>query len=434
MEFWFLFVLFILLLVVAVCIIVYLVHMYKQQIGELVRDKHELLERNQHIVMENAALKAEITNANELIKMVKEQNEKDALSRQEQTKTEIRLAREQMRSQFEEEMLKRTDALKQANAEQLGQIVGPLQQELDRLRQLVSNTKEEQGKNTAALEAQIKAVFEHDKQRDITTQNLANALKNRGKVQGDWGEQVLANILRDSGLREGIEYIVQENTKDEEGNNMRPDVIVNASDGSRIIIDSKVSLTAYTDYVGAENDVERNAAIKANYESIWKHVEELAAKKYPSKIEQSVPLSLMFIPNEGSYILAMNKDPQLGAKAYRKGVLIINPTNLMVVLHLVLLTWQNTRQEQNNKDILNAATSIYEKYATFAEEYVKIGSQLNTVQTTYTRALGQLKEGKGNLSSRLENLLHMGITPSKRIPNTMQSSLPETLAAQDTIE
>ena len=185
MEFWFLFVLFILLLVVAVCIIVYLVHMYKQQIGELDRDKHELLERNQHIVMENAALKAEITNANELIKIVKEQNEKDALSRQEQTKTEIRLAREQMRSQFEEEMLKRTDALKQANAEQLGQIVGPLQQELDRLRQLVSNTKEEQGKNTAALEAQIKAVFEHDKQRDITTQNLANALKNRGKVQGD---------------------------------------------------------------------------------------------------------------------------------------------------------------------------------------------------------------------------------------------------------
>ena len=152
---------------------------------------------------------------------------------------------------------------------------------------------------------------------------------------------------------------------------------------------------------------------------------ELSDKKYHKDVDNAVPMVLMFIPNEGSYILAMNRDPQLGAKAYRKGVLIINPTNLMVVLRLMFLTWQNTRQEKNNREILSAAAKIYEKYSTFAEGYVSLGNQLNTARTTYERGLGQLKEGKGNLSKQLQDLLQYGVTPTKQIPEKMQSLTDE---------
>ena len=339
--------------------------------------------------------------------------------------TELSHARENMRAQFEKEMLERTEQLKKANTENMQQVVTPLKRELDLLRELVAQSKESSDKNTASLAQSIKNIIEHDHQRDKITQTLANALKNRGKVQGDWGEQVLTNILQDSGLREGAEYFVQDNVKDEEGRNLRPDVIVKGADGTRIIIDSKVSLTAYSDYVGAEDDDQRKAAIKANYDSLWKHVEELAKKNYAKLVDNAVPIVLMFVPNEGSYILAMNHDQNLGTKAYQKGVLIINPTNLMVVLRLIFLTWQNTRQEKHYEAILKAAAGIYEKYTTFAESYVTLGNQITTLRNTYEKGVGQLREGRGNLSSRLESLLQYGVTTTKRLPQEMTPILGE---------
>ena len=134
-----------------------------------------------------------------------------------------------------------------------------------------------------------------------------------------------------------------------------------------------------------------------------------------------MPIVLMFVPNEGSYILAMNKDPQLGSKAFKKNILIINPTNLMVVLKLMFLTWQNTRQEKNNRAILDAAAKIYEKYSTFAEGYVTLGNQLNTARNTYEKGLGQLRDGKANLSKQLQDLLRYGVNASKQIPEAVKS-------------
>ena len=148
---------------------------------------------------------------------------------------------------------------------------------------------------------------------------------------------------------------------------------------------------------------------------------ELSDKQYFKKVDKAMPIVLMFVPNEGSYILAMNKDPQLGTKAYKKGVLIINPTNLMVVLRLMFLTWQNTRQEKNNRDILQAASKIYEKYSTFAEGYVALGNQLRTVNNSYEEGVKRLTEGRGNLSKQLQDLLKYGVTTTKRIPDELKS-------------
>ena len=250
-----------------------LIDKYDDAIRNLKNEIEKLKSENVNLIIKNQ-------NAQYTIELNERQAKKDEQLRQERFSTELKLAREQMRSQFEKELQERSENFKQLNAEQMAQVVAPLQKELELLRTLVNDSKAEQLKNTSALEASIKAVFEHDKERDKTTQSLADALKNRGKVQGDWGEQVLENILMDSGLREGEEYVKQVNVKGDDGSNERPDVVVYSADGNCIIIDSKVSLTAYTEYVGAENDEERKVAIKANHDSIWQHVCELSDKQY----------------------------------------------------------------------------------------------------------------------------------------------------------
>ena len=397
----------------------------KQQNQLLTTRCEQLQAEKENLSRQEATTAAELRYMKQELLEEKEQYQKMLAERQALFQAELLAARESMRTQFEEETRQRTEQLKQANAEHMEQVVAPLKRELDLLRELMAKSKESSDKNTASLEQSIKSIIEHDIQRDKTTQTLADALKNRGKVQGDWGEQILTNILQDSGLRKGEEYFVQDNVKDEEGNNLRPDVIVKGADGTRIIIDSKVSLTAYSDYVGAEDEAQRKAAIKANYDSIWKHVEELASKKYNQLVEQAVPIVLMFVPNEGSYILAMNHDSNLGSKAYQKGVLIINPTNLMVVLRLILITWQNTRQDKNYEAIRKAAIGIYEKYCVFAENYLLLGRQIDTVRSTFEKGVSQLKEGKGNLSNRLESLLQYGVTPNKSLPEGIKSFLNE---------
>ncbi len=409
----------------AAVVAVMIVRNEKQQNQLLQNNIRALREEKDMLTRSEATIAAHLTNAEQTIANIKEQHQQEKENQQHAFQTELALARESMRAHFEKEMKERTEQLKKANTENMQQVVDPLKRELDLLRELVAQSKESSDKNTASLAQSIRTIIEHDQARDKTTQTLANALKNRGKVQGDWGEQVLTNILQDSGLREGEEYFVQDNVKDEEGKNLRPDIIVKGADGTRIIIDSKVSLTAYSDYVGAEDDEQRKAAIKANHESIWKHVEELAKKNYAKLVDNAVPIVLMFVPNEGSYILAMNHDASLGSKAYQKGVLIINPTNLMVVLRLIFLTWQNTRQEKNYEAIRKAAAGIYEKYTSFAESYVALGRQIDTARNTYEKGVGQLREGRGNLSSRLESLLQYGVTTTKRLPNEMTPILGE---------
>ena len=324
-----------------------------------------------------------------------------------------------MKSQFEAvsaRLLKeRSEEFKGENREHMETFTKPLLKELDNMREMLGRAKEGNDKNIAELNGAIKTMVEQSRKLGIDAENLADALKNRGKVQGDWGEVVLAKILSDSGLRENLEYFTQKSYTDENGRELRPDVVVKCSDGSNVIVDSKVSLTAYTDYVSAENDEAREAACKENLASIVKHVDELADKNYPKVVPHAVPYVLMFVPNEGSYILAVNKDPAIAQKAYRKGVLIINPTNLMLALNLILLTWQNTRQEENCVNIMKTAEGLYEKFCGFTDNFVKVGRQLNVAQTTYADALAQLKDGKGNILSRFETMKQLGITSTKTV-------------------
>ena len=416
----------------------------KSTIARLTVDKEHLLhevesfrfDRNAHaqkaneLSQENTRLQAELKGVQERLdaQVAHEQQEAENRDQREERAKKDREAQfaEQinlLKSTFEatsQKLLKeRSDDLKGVNKEQMDNITKPFFKEMEELRKMIGETKTGTDKTITELGATIKTVMDRSEQMSKDTQNLAEALKNRGKVQGDWGEQVLENILRDSGLRENEEYFVQQNTKDEGHNDKRPDIVVRCADGTKVVIDSKVSLTAYTDYIGAENEEERKAAIKANRESIWNHVKELADKDYSKIVPQSMPVVLMFVPNEGSYILALNDDPQIGQKAFSKGVLIINPTNLMLALKLILQTWRNTRQEESCQKIIDAAKKIYEKYCTFTDSMNEVGEQLSRAQKSYDKAVGQMKEGRGNLSGCINGLIDLGVQSSKKINDKM---------------
>ena len=229
----------------------------------------------------------------------------------------------------------RQEELERGNSRQMDALLTPLREKLAEMKQAFEESRESNHRNSAAFEAQMKAMLDGSIRLGTEAQRLTEALLGNGKVQGDWGEQLLARILENSGLREGQEYEVQGNVKDEEGNNLRPDVIVHCSDGRNIVIDSKVSLTGYYNYVNATNEEDRQQAARDNLVSVKTHVKELADKNYSKLVSNAVPTVLMFIPNEGSYILAMQKDQNLANEAFRKGVLLINPTNLMLALTLI---------------------------------------------------------------------------------------------------
>jgi len=324
--------------------------------------------------------------------------------------------REQLENATRKLLEERQEELEMGNTQQMDSILNPFKEKLAEMKKAFEESQESNHRNSASFEAQMKAMLEGSMRLGTEAQRLTEALRNNGKVQGDWGEQLLATILENSGLREGKEYEVQENVKDKEGNNLRPDVIVHCSDGRNVIIDSKVSLTGFSNYVNATTEEERQQAERDNLASVKMHIKELADKNYCKLVPNAVPTVLMFIPNEGSYILALQKDQNLANEAFRKGVLLINPTNLMLALTLIYQLWKIEHREEDDKRIVEAATALYEKFCAFADTFEKVGSQLQTAQKSYEAAKSQLNEGRGNIIRRLDALQNMGVTSGKQIP------------------
>jgi len=397
-----------------------------KRIGELNDEAENLKSENKSLTDEITQLKIDLKSANTRLEEQSAQNQRWIQDHEKQVQDQLNLMREQFTNTSQALLKERQNDFAKSNTENMGNIMAPLQTELKNLRVQLTETKTASDKNISSLEGALKNMMDQSKAIGQNADKLADALKNRGKVHGDWGEQVLANILKDSGLREGTEFSCQESFKGEKGNELRPDVVVNCADGSRIIIDSKVSLTAYADYNGAENDEQRTAAIKANYESVVSHVKELASKQYQRYVENSIKYVMMFIPNEGSYILATNYKSELTMEAFKSGVIILNPTNLMLALHLVLQTWHNSRQEDNCKKIIDCADKMYDKFVTFSESYSRLGSQFETAKRTYDAAMAQLSSGKGNLIKQMDSLRELGLTTTKRISSRASKSLSET--------
>lgn len=342
----------------------------------------------------------------------------------EQLDTQLNLIKEQMQTTSEKVLKSRQEELGEVNREQVSKIMDPVNESFKQIREQMAKMEESMQKaNTESAERKvsitqtIEALAKETMKVGEQAGDLAKALKNKGKVQGDWGEQVLENILEGSGLRRGEDYLVQHNVKGEENENLRPDVIVKCPGDKSIVIDSKVSLTAYLDYVSADTPEEQKRSAKENLDSIKKHIDELSAKNYEKLVGNTISHVLMFIPNEGSYILALQADPKIAQYAFGKNVLLINPTNLMMSLKLIYNIWQSERQSRNVEIIVAESTGLYEKFAGFLESFSDIGSKIESLHNSFSKAENQLCLGKGNLIKRVEGLKEKGILPKKNIPD-----------------
>lgn len=340
---------------------------------------------------------------------------------------------EQMKNATGEILKQQQEELKKTNKESVEKLIAPLNQQMESMNKLMTDTRSANEKSTASLEGALKQMVQQTENVGRQADNLAEAMKNKGKVHGDWGEQVLDDILEGSGLREGIEFTKQEVIQIGNRESYRPDFIINTPEGGRIIVDSKVSLTAYTDAIGAETKDEYEQLVKKNYDSVWTHVTELAKKEYPKYVQGAMNYVLMFMPNEGAYVMAMNYNRSLAQEAYRKGIIILNPTNLMLTLNLVLQSWNGTRQEDNCRKIIEAANGMYDKVVGLVDTSVSLSKQLSTAAGTCKTLTDQLSDGRGNLLKRVDDLRGMGITSTKRPKvrkivktDTDSLALPET--------
>lgn len=321
----------------------------------------------------------------------------------------------QIKSMSEEILGKRSEELKKSNVEQLSHILAPMKEQMQKMEVTVQKVNADSAAHKAAIAQSIETLAKETIKVGEQADGLAKALKSKGKVQGDWGEQVLENILENSGLRKDQEYFIQHNIKGEDNSNIRPDVLIKCPGNKYIVVDSKVSLTAYIDYVNAQTPDQQQAYAKANRDSVKAHIDELASVNYAKYVDNTIEHVLMFVPNEGSYILALQTDPQIGQYAFKKGVLLINPTNLMMSLQLIYNIWQSERQAKNVETIVSESEALYEKFVTFIGTFSKLKKDIESVSKTFDTAENQLTQGRGNIVRRLENLKTLGVTPKKQI-------------------
>ena len=311
-----------------------------------------------------------------------------------------------------------TTQLKASSAEQLGNVIQPLKEQLEGLRKSVADTNTGNASARSSIETLVKQLMERADGISKDASNLTRALKGDSKVQGDWGEMMLSRLLEGSGLRPGEEFSTQLTFKDQKGAAFRPDVVVNLPENRTIIIDSKVSLTAYARWVEMDADApqtERDAALKAHLESVRRHVVELAEKDYVSIVPGSIGHVLMFMPNESAYVAAVQANPEIIREAYARGVLLISPTNLLMALQLAYNLWQKERQSRNVQNIISRAESLYKKCLTVSAGMEKIRRSIDSLDTAYTQVEGQFKSGRGSLCRQIDQLCEFGVTPSRRL-------------------
>ncbi len=312
---------------------------------------------------------------------------------------------------------------KEQNETRLNEILAPLKENIDQFRRTISENYSTEAKERFSLQDKIKELIELNQTIGKEAKELTLALKGNTKVQGDWGEMILENILEKSGLQKDREYKVQptkdENGKtlrDENGNTLRPDIVVYYPGSKYVVIDSKVSLNAYISYINAENREEQNEYAKQHLLSIRKHIIELRDRKYQDYIgEGKTDFVMMFIPNEAAYITAMQLDAKLWQDAYDARVLLVSPTQLISALRLISQLWSHDRQTRNAIEIATAGGKMYDKLAGFIEDMHMIETKLNQAHNAYTEAMKKLSEGKGNLLSHAEKMQALGAKAKKAL-------------------
>jgi DNA recombination protein RmuC len=332
--------------------------------------------------------------------------------------------REQLLKEFELLSQKIYEQKQQQFGEQsrqgLNDLLNPFREQLDGLRKKVEDVYVNDSKDRAALQSQISELHKLNQLITSEAHALTNALRGDRKTQGNWGEMVLETVLERSGLRKGEEYVREQSHHDDDGQRFRPDVIINLPEGKHIVVDSKVSLNAYTDYINATDETEQAAALKRHVESVRNHIRSLSGKSY-QQLEglDSPDFVFMFMPIEPAFMLAFQQDENLFNQAFEQKIVVVTPTTLLATLRTVASLWAMERRNQNTEKLADQARKIYDKLVVVVEKFEKVGSQLETVNKSWDDAWKSLKTGRGNLISQADGFVTLGIRVKKELGRQM---------------
>ena len=341
--------------------------------------------------------------------------------------------RQEMMLQFNvlaSDVLKRnSESLKEANSEQIDALLRPLKENIESFKKTISEGYVKETSSRKLLEVQIERLVKLNETIGEEARNLTSALKGNSKVQGDWGEMILETLLENAGLERGIKFETQLTRdsggnvlKNDEGKLLRPDVLIKLPDNHSIIVDSKVSLTAFVDYCNAEDENVRIVAGKKHLQSVYAHIDELYAKMYQNNLKGAADYVMMFIPNESAYIAAVQLDINLWKYAYERGVIIVSPTHLFSVMSIVSQLWRQDKQNRNAMMIAERGGKLYDKLVLFMDSFEKVGKSIDDAMTSYNKSFNQLRTGKGNVLRQAEDMKALGAKASKSLPEKLSDS------------
>lgn len=317
---------------------------------------------------------------------------------------------------FEEKSSKFT----KQNKDNLAEILNPLSQKIREFEQKVEDKHNKDTEARAGLVQQIKQLHELNQQMSKDANNLTKALRGDQKTQGNWGEFILESVLEKSGLTKGQEYKIQESFRSDSGSLLRPDVIVYLPDEKNVVVDSKVSLTAYEQHVSAEEETERNKFLSEHIKSVRAHIKGLSQKNYQNLYDLNSPdFVLMFIPIEPAFALAVQHDPMIFQDAFEMNIVIVSPSTLLATLRTIASIWRQENQNRNAIEIARQGGALYDKFVGFVDDLVNIGKRIDSTKDSYKEAMKKLYDGSGNLIRRTEKLKELGAKVSKSIPGNL---------------
>ncbi len=306
------------------------------------------------------------------------------------------------------------------NQQNLDTLLKPLQEKLTDFRKQVDDTYQSEARERFALKQEVEKLAGLNIRMTDETRALTHALKGESKTQGDWGELVLETILENSGLRKGEEYLVQDSHTVDDGSRLQPDVVIRLPESKHLVIDSKVSITAYTRYMQADDDTTKTAELNSHVLSIKQHIQGLSAKNYQDLYGVgSIDFVLMFIPVEPAFLAAMRHAPDIYQEALKKNIVMVCPSTLLATVRTVAHLWRQEHQNRNAQEIARQCAMLYDKFVGFVEDLDKVGQRLEQAQTSYSDAVGKLKTGRGNLIRTAENVKKLGVKPNKSLPSKL---------------